>query len=1050
MKPERQSKKLLSATRSKAKMNEYNVEEVDHIKLTKDPATLFTLAIGLLGDLSAYINSENPDEHYLKELRDNLKFSAHFFDAYLHTNLMADLDEYVLLLGSASYYLCDLPGSSLVLVKRIEMNKLNLECSDLDTLLARLLIGNFTPCYVEESGTYAMNIIDISINLSIFYETGGNEQHIYKLISDLRGEAYKFGSPRELLFADVIGAVIRKRIENSSRKCLPKYSGISVENWEAILQNKNFIQEFWPAQHLLGETGVFKGESAVIQLPTSAGKTKATEVIIRSAFLSNRTSLAVIVAPFRALCHEISMSLSKSFQSDSINIDEVSDVLQMDFELKSILRDDFILVVTPEKLIYMLRQCPELATEIGLLIYDEGHQFDSNTRGINYELLLTALKGMVPEGVQKVLISAVINNAEVVGSWLNGPENKVVSGVNLSPTYRTVALTSWMDRLGKLQFLNEENPDELDFYVPRIIEQQKLQLKGRETTERFFPIKNDSSTVSLFLGLKLTSNGSVAIFCGKKDNVSSLCDKVVEAYERGLTLITPFELSEKNELKKLYSLYCLHLGSQASVTKGAEIGILTHHGNIPSGIRHAVEHSIKEGLAKFVICTSTLAQGVNLPIRYLIVTSIYQGSEKIKVRDFQNLIGRVGRSGMHTEGSVIFADPNIYDKRNSYNNKWRWRQVKNLLDPNNSEPVESSLLKIFDPLCSDDKKNTHNINYIKLFEIYFEDSDKVYVGLEKIAKAFANEGFSIDGLNQQVESKINVLSSIESYLMANWEYATNEAGENWVSSLAKETLAYSLADDHIKEQIVILFQMLANNISNNIPEDSKKKSYGKLLYGVETAIKIEEWTKMHLDELVKCESYEELLNVLWPLLASNIKNKTFNKCEKPEILREVAIAWIHGRAYFILLDILKDKDIRMKTKKQRREYRIDHIVEICDNALSYEGMLLIGAVAELVESLITDQNIYLVENLKKLQKRMKYGVPNSLNILFYELGFADRIISRDLSGVLRDQSPPTNKRKLKSLIQSYEKDFRKQLIKYPSYYTSVLENILLSSDNRIV
>lgn len=113
-------------------------------------------------------------------------------------------------------------------------------------------------------------------------------------------------------------------------------------------------------------------------------------------------------------------------------------------------------------------------------------------------------------------------------------------------------------------------------------------------------------------------------------------------------------------------------------------------------------------------------------------------------------------------------------------------------------------------------------------------------------------------------------------------------------------------------------------------------------------------------------------------------------------------------------------------------------------------MLLIGAVAELIESLITDQNIYLVENLKKLQKRMKYGVPNSLNILFYELGFADRIISRDLSGVLRDQSPPTNKRKLKSLIQSYEKDFRKQLIKYPSYYTSVLENILLSSDNRIV
>ncbi|HER2162616.1 TPA: DEAD/DEAH box helicase, partial [Streptococcus pyogenes] len=139
-------------------------------------------------------------------------------------------------------------------------------------------------------------------------------------------------------------------------------------------------------------------------------------------------SLAVIVAPFKALCHEISDSLNKSFQNDSINIDELSDILQIDFELASILSDELILVVTPEKLIYMLRHFPELAKRIGLLIYDEGHQFDSGTRGINYELLLTSLKGMVPESVQKVLISAVISNAEVVGSWLNGEESKVISG----------------------------------------------------------------------------------------------------------------------------------------------------------------------------------------------------------------------------------------------------------------------------------------------------------------------------------------------------------------------------------------------------------------------------------------------------------------------------------------------------------------------------------------------------------------------------------------------------------------------------------------------
>ncbi|EFZ1984437.1 DEAD/DEAH box helicase, partial [Shigella flexneri] len=428
MKPERQSIQLLGATRSKAKMNEYNVEEEYHINLTKDPSTLFTLAIGLLGDISAQLNSENTNEQHVKELRDNLQFSAHFFDAYLQANLRTDLDTYLLLLGSASYYLCDLPGSAFVLVNRVNKDNLNLECSNLDILLVWLLNGDFSTYLEAMEGTYNSEMQEISKLLSNFYDLGSDEQEIHQVISLLRNKAYQYGTPRELLFADVISAVVKKRIENSSRKCLPSYSGLDVEEWEAILKNKSFIQEFWPAQHLLGINGVFRGESAVVQLPTSAGKTKATEVIIRSAFLSNRTSLAVIVAPFKALCHEISDSLNKSFQNDSINIDELSDILQIDFELASILSDELILVVTPEKLIYMLRHFPELAKRIGLLIYDEGHQFDSGTRGINYELLLTSLKGMVPESVQKVLISAVISNAEVVGSWLNGEESKVISG----------------------------------------------------------------------------------------------------------------------------------------------------------------------------------------------------------------------------------------------------------------------------------------------------------------------------------------------------------------------------------------------------------------------------------------------------------------------------------------------------------------------------------------------------------------------------------------------------------------------------------------------
>jgi len=70
---------------------------------------------------------------------------------------------------------------------------------------------------------------------------------------------------------------------------------------------------------------------------------------------------------------------------------------------------------------------------------------------------------------------------------------------------------------------------------------------------------------------------------------------------------------------------------------------------------------MRAGLARFVVCTSTLAQGVNLPIWYLPVTTVYQGSERIKVRDFRNRIDRAGRTGMHTEGRILFADTDVHE-----------------------------------------------------------------------------------------------------------------------------------------------------------------------------------------------------------------------------------------------------------------------------------------------------------------------------------------------------------------------------------------------------
>ncbi|MEJ9151673.1 hypothetical protein [Bacillus smithii] len=303
---------------------------------------------------------------------------------------------------------------------------------------------------------------------------------------------------------------------------------------------------------------------------------------------------------------------------------------------------------------------------------------------------------------------------------------------------------------------------------------------------------------------------------------------------------------------------------------------------------------------------------------------------------------------------------------------------------------------------------------------------------------YAEKGYTLEGLNRQIKRKIDAVSAIESFLMAHWEDDKNK-----INDLAKGTLAYSLADEQLKKKIVELFKLLAQNISQNVPQNSKKKLFGKMLYGLRTVTSIENWVDLHFKELSKCKNFEELLDALWPLLSNNIQNNIFKNCERPEILKDIALGWINGRSFVELHAILKEKDIRINSKKQRRKFKIEHVVDICENAFAYEAMLLIGAIAEIIESKEDIQHEDIINNLRKLQKRIKYGLPNSLSIMFYELGFADRVISMDLGLTLNQYGfSKSSKKALTIIIKEQERVFRKTLAKYPSYFTSVLNNLL--------
>ncbi len=595
MRPRDRSHQLLGATRSRAKMHEYAVPESDFIELRQNPEKLFTLSVGMLGDFSAATNRGQGWSQHVRELREHLLFAAQFLDSFQLAKLNARKNPYAALVGSAAYYLCELPGSASVLARQVGTQCPDMGAEGVEGLLHWLLLSNGGDFKKVHSKHWQEAIQEVAEKTEHVLFSGGDAASLLRSADALRARAYAIGSPRQLFFSDLIGAVVRARIHNSAWRALPVYSGLSKESWRHCLEKPNAVRELWPAQHRLGVSEVLAGRSAVVQMPTSAGKTKATEFVIRSAFLAGRTNTAIVVTPFRALCREVRDTLCRAFTGEPIAVEELSDAVQPDFIFEQDATENSVTVVTPEKLLYLLRVSPELAGGVGLIIFDEGHQFDSGTRGIAYELLITSLRMRLPVTAQKVLISAVITNAEQLSTWLNEYPN-VVDGAGLQPTSRSIGFVSWKDTLGRVEYVQRDRPTDQEFFVPRVLEEKPIKKKPKEKKDRFFPARDDGKGIALALGLKLVRSGSVAVFCGSKASAASIGKQAVDLVERDPQLELPREYSDADELQRQVYLHSQSVGTQATMTQAASLGIFLHHGNVPEGLRLAIEHGMAENL----------------------------------------------------------------------------------------------------------------------------------------------------------------------------------------------------------------------------------------------------------------------------------------------------------------------------------------------------------------------------------------------------------------------------------------------------------------------
>ena len=235
----------------------------------------------------------------------------------------------------------------------------------------------------------------------------------------------------------------------------------------------------------------------------------------------------------------------------------------------------------------------------------------------------------------------------------------------------------------------------------------------------------------------------------------------------------------------------------------------------------AVEYALKQKHIQIVVCTSTLAQGVNIPIRYLIVTTLRADREFMKIRNFQNLIGRTARSGIFTEGSIIITNPKIYDERKKRQGYYNWKICSDMFNSNASEPCSSSILKLVQKIQIDYDISISAEKFVKYYIEHIEEEDVIDTLTQRLIECFLKKypEKKKNNIYDELRLRKNTLEAIESYLFLALENIEECDRFNVAKTVCMDTLAYSLASDQEKVMLETVFDAIVKKINRWVGAD---------------------------------------------------------------------------------------------------------------------------------------------------------------------------------------------------------------------------------------
>uniref|UniRef100_A0A0P4WCU4 Helicase POLQ-like n=1 Tax=Scylla olivacea TaxID=85551 RepID=A0A0P4WCU4_SCYOL len=372
------------------------------------------------------------------------------------------------------------------------------------------------------------------------------------------------------------------------------------------------------------------GFNLLISMPTSGGKTLVAEVLIwQQLLLKNHNALFIL--PYVALVQEKVRDLAPFGVELDFLVEEYASSRGSYPPIKH-KKKRIVYVATIEKASGLVNSLlsEDRIKELGLVVVDEVHMVgETGGRGATLENLLTILRYAAPS-VQMVGMSATVGNVNELAKFLG------------AETYE-----------------NNFRPVHLIEYV--MMEQQLCEVNKKAKTETDLFIKNRTCTFNSrdHIGVlveEMVPEHSCLVFCPTKlwseNEALNICK------------VLPKKLKQVAYQKKKALLSALQEEGGQSVCpilrKTIPYGIAYHHSGLTDAERHLLEEAYLQGTICIICCTSTLAAGINLPARRVIIRSPYTGRVFLTQAKYKQMVGRAGRAGLSSAGESFL----IIEKQN--------------------------------------------------------------------------------------------------------------------------------------------------------------------------------------------------------------------------------------------------------------------------------------------------------------------------------------------------------------------------------------------------